>query len=299
MKRIYVAGSGGMLGDALYNAFSEHEMFCSDISLNERWLSFLDFRDSEAYSRQVRAFEPDVLMHVGAHTDLEYCEMNTDDAWATNFIAVKTAVSIANDLDIPVAYIGTAGVFDGNKELYDDWDTPNPIGVYAQTKFAGERYVVENARRYLICRAGWMMGGGPRKDKKFVQKIMSQLHAGVSELLVVNDRFGAPTYTHDFARTMKYLLHEERWGLYNVACTGSASRHDVASEILRITGLSDRVHVTAVDSSHFRQAYFAPRPKSERLVNRKLALMGIQTMGRWENALADYLERDYKDYLRT
>ena len=81
----------------------------------------------------------------------------------THFRSLKTHVYLANKLDIPLLYISTAGIFDGNKELYDDWDMPNPLGVYARSKFMGERFVAENAKRFLICRAGWMMGGGPKK----------------------------------------------------------------------------------------------------------------------------------------
>ena len=81
----------------------------------------------------------------------------------------------ANKLNIPLLYISTAGIFDGKKDLYDDWNLPNPLGVYARSKYMGERFVCENANRYIICRAGWMMGAGPKKDKKFIQKLMKQL----------------------------------------------------------------------------------------------------------------------------
>jgi len=181
--RIYIAGCGGMLGEAFYQHFnSEHEVKCTDKDVNEPWLSFLDFREFAAYEKSVKAFQPDYLFHLGAYTDLEYCEKNADDTYETNTLAVEHAVYIANQLDVPLLYISTAGIFDGSKELYDDWDLPNPLGVYARAKYMGERFVVENARRYLVCRAGWMMGGGPKKDKKFIQKLMKQLKDGKREL---------------------------------------------------------------------------------------------------------------------
>ena len=71
--------------------------------------------------------------------------------------------------------------------MYDDWDMPNPLGVYARSKYMGERFVCENADRFVICRAGWMMGAGPKKDKKFIQKLMKQLKDGNKELFIVND----------------------------------------------------------------------------------------------------------------
>ena len=102
-------------------------------------------------------------------------ETHPDDAYITNTLAVENAVFLANRLNIPMLYISTAGIFDGAKPLYDDSDTPNPLGVYARSKFMGERFVIQNAQRYLICRAGWMMGAGPKKDKKFIQKLMKQI----------------------------------------------------------------------------------------------------------------------------
>ena len=84
----------------------------------------------------------------------------------------------------------------------------------------GELFVKENAERYLICRAGWMMGGGEKKDKKFVNKIATQLKKGAKEIYVVNDKMGTPTYTFDFARNVELILSKEYWGLYNMVCKG-------------------------------------------------------------------------------
>ncbi len=216
-KKIYIAGCGGMLGEAFHKIFGEEYVLkCTDIDVNEPWLSYLDFRDYEAYAKDVAEFKPDYLFHLGAHTSLEYCELNQDDAYATNTLAVENAVYIANNLDIPILYISTAGIFYGSQDTFDDWDQPNPLGHYARSKYAGEVFVEKNSRQYLICRAGWMMGGGPNKDKKFIQKIMLQLKDGKKELFVVNDKFGTPTYTHDFARNVKVLLEKEFWELYNI-----------------------------------------------------------------------------------
>jgi dTDP-4-dehydrorhamnose reductase len=165
-KKIYIAGCGGMLGEAFYEQFrNDYDLKCTDKDVNEDWLSFLDFRDFEKYRQDVENFNPNYLFHLGAHTNLEFCEKNPEDTYLTNTLSVENAVFIANKLNIPLLYISTAGIFDGKKDLYDDWDTPNPLGVYARSKYMGERYVVENANKYLVCRAGWMMGGGPKKIK--------------------------------------------------------------------------------------------------------------------------------------
>ena len=298
MKKIYIAGCGGMLGQAFQGVFSSgYDLRCTDKDVNEEWLSFLDFRDLDAYRRDVAAYKPDVLFHLGAHTDLEYCEKNIEDAYATNTMAVENAVFIANEMDIPLLYISTAGIFDGSKDTFDDWDLPNPLGHYARSKYMGEQYVQQNARRHLVCRAGWMMGGGPRKDKKFISKLMKQLKAGATELNVVSDKLGTPTYTYDFAANVKALLEAEYWGLYNMVCEGVTSRLEVSHELIKVLGLTDKVRINEVTSEFFKNEFFAPRPDSERLINRKLALRNLNHMRDWREALAEYVNTAYKDFL--
>ncbi|MEI7676515.1 MAG: NAD(P)-dependent oxidoreductase [Bacteroidales bacterium] len=298
-KKIYIAGCGGMLGEAFYAQFKDDYIIkCTDKDVNEDWLSFLDFRDLDAYRKDVLEFAPDYLFHLGAYTDLEFCEENADDTYKTNTISVENAVYIANSLDIPLLYISTAGIFDGAQDLYDDWDLPNPLGVYARSKYMGERYVCENAKRFVICRAGWMMGAGPKKDKKFIQKLMKQLKDGKKELFIVNDKDGTPTYTHDFAKTVKVLIEKEYWGLYNCVCGGQTSRLEVAQELIKLVGLESEVKINIVTSEYFKDVYFAARPASERLLTKKLQLREVNTMRDWKISLKEYVESYYKDYLK-
>ena len=297
-KKIYVAGCGGMLGEAFYRQFKDDYILkCTDKDVNESWLSYLDFRDFDAYMKDVTDFRPDYLFHLGAYTDLEFCELNADETYHTNTLTVENAVYIANELDIPLLYISTAGIFDGNKEIYDDWDQPNPLGVYARAKYMGERFVVENAKRYLVCRAGWMMGAGPKKDKKFIQKLMKQLKEGKKELFIVDDKDGTPTFTHDFAKNVKALIRKEYWGLYNMVCGGQTSRFEVAQELLEILRLTDKVKLTPVGSDYFKDTYFAERPPCERLANRKLKIRNINLMRDWKVALKEYIDNYYNGYL--
>jgi dTDP-4-dehydrorhamnose reductase len=297
-KRIYIAGSGGMLGEAFYTQFKDsYELKCTDKDVNDDWLSFLDFRDRDAYINDVEEFKPDYLFHIGAYTNLEFCEENANDTYDTNTLSVENAVFIANKLDIPLLYISTAGIFDGKKELYDDWDIPNPLGVYARSKYMGERFVCENAKRFLVCRAGWMMGSGPKKDKKFIQKLMKQIKDGNKELFIVNDKDGTPTYTHDFAKTVKELIQKEYWGLYNCVCGGQTSRFEVAEELISLLGKKDDIKITSVNSEYFKDIYYAERPPSERLLTKKLDLRGVNQMRDWKVSLKEYINKYYEGYI--
>lgn len=287
-----------MLGEAFYTQFKkDYEIKCTDKDVNDSWLSFLDFRDFDTYKKDVLDFNPDYLFHLGAYTDLEWCEQNADETYITNTLGVENAVYLANQLNIPLLYISTAGIFDGKQELYDDWDIPNPLGVYARSKYMGERFVVENAKRYLVCRAGWMMGSGPNKDKKFIQKLMKQIKDGKKELFIVNDKDGTPTYTQDFARTVKALIEKEYWGLYNCVCGGQTSRLEVAQELLKVLGKEEEIKINVVTSEYFKDIYFAERPASERLVTKKLDLRGVNHMRDWRVALKEYIDNYYQYYL--
>jgi len=297
-KKIYIAGCGGMLGEAFYTQFkNEYHLKCTDIDVNENWLSFLDFRNFKAYREDVNSFKPDYLFHLGAFTDLEYCELNIEETYKTNTLSVENACYIANELDIPLLYISTAGIFDGKKELYDDWDVPNPLGHYARSKYAGELFVQENVQKHLICRAGWMMGGGPKKDKKFIQKLMKQIKDGKKELFIVNDKDGTPTFTHDFAKNVKVLLERKYWGLYNMVCGGETSRYEVTQELLKILNLNEKIKLIPVKSDYFKKIYFAERPACERLINNKLTFRDLNLMQDWKIALKEYISQYYQEYL--
>jgi len=297
-KKIFLSGVGGMLGEAFYQVFSKkYELKCTDIDVNEDWLEHLDFCDSHKYNFLVEKFSPHYLFHIGAFTDLEFCEKNQSKTFKTNTDSVKTAVRISNNLNIPLLYISTAGIFDGLKEFYDEDDLPKPMGVYAISKYEAEKFVIQNCKKFLICRAGWMMGGGPKKDKKFIQKIIKQIKDGKKELFIVDDKFGTPTYTYDFAKNTEVLIDTENFGLYNMACEGNTSRYEVTEEILKILNLKNSIKLTKVNSDYFSKVFFAKRPNSENLLNKELNKKGLNLMRPWRDTLKEYLENSYSSYL--
>jgi dTDP-4-dehydrorhamnose reductase len=126
---------------------------------------------------------------------------------------------------------------------------------------------------------------------------MKQLKEGKKELFVVSDKDGTPTYTHDFAKTVKELVKHEYWGLYNCVCGGQTGRLEVAQELIKILGQENEIKITPVDSDYFKDIYFAKRPASERLLTRKLNIRGVNQMREWKVALREYIENYYQGYL--
>jgi len=293
--KVLITGSGGMLGDAFYNLFKDVcNLKATDIDLNTKWLEYLDVRDFDMYKQLVDKFRPEYILHLAALTDLEYCEENVENTYLTNTTSVENAVILAKNVDATLVYISTAGIFDGKKDVYDDWDMPNPINVYGRSKYMGELYVEKNMDKYFVFRAGWMMGAGMEKDKKFVNKIIQQIKNGNRELNVVNDKLGTPTYTYDFAKNVLKMLETNYYGIYNLVCDDDCSRYDVACEILKIFKLEKEIRVNKVSSDYFKKEYFAPRPFSEKLLSEKLRLRELYLMRNWRVALSDYLNNSYK-----
>ena len=281
-----------MLGAAVVDAWTAEPgveaVEASDLAPRADWLRRVDVADLDAFGSAVEAFGPDLLVNLAAETDLEECEREPERAWASNAVGAENAGRIAERLGIPHVYVSTAGVFGGEKEVYAEDDEPDPLTVYARSKRHGEVVVQEHVTRHFVVRAGWMMGGGPGLDKKFVEKVHAQIRGGATTIHAVTDLMGSPTYTRDFARGMVRIVREAPYGLYHQVCHGSASRFDVAVALVDVLGLADRVEVLPVTSEHFAEDYFAHRPPSEQLANERLAALGLDTMRHWRDALAEY-----------
>jgi dTDP-4-dehydrorhamnose reductase len=293
--RVLITGSAGMLGSAVYPAFvaAGHEVTATDLhprAIGDLPMDRLDVRDFTAVAATLDQVRPDLVLHLAAETDLETCEVDPDHAYLTNTVGTQYVAVACQQRGPQIVYISTAGVFDGEKgdDPYTEFDSPNPINVYGDSKYQGERLVSHLVPRHFIVRAGWMVGGADR-DHKFVAKIAEQLRNGARTIYAVTDKLGTPTYTEDFARNLLPLIETPFYGLYHMACRGRGSRLDVARALLDYYGRTD-VEVQPVTSDYFAETYPAPRPHSEMMRNYMLDLHGLNLMRPWEVALRDYLD---------
>ena len=286
-----ITGCGGMLGEAVYEVFKNVcEVHASDIDVNTPWLDKLDVSSAKDVAKYTAAIKPNYIVHLAAFTDMEYCELHPDETYAVNTGGVENVAQYAREHNIPLLYISTAGVFDGAKDTYTEHDIPNPLSVYGKSKYGGE-LVAKTLPKSIIIRAGWMMGGGPKKDKKFINKIIKQLRAGSTELAVVNDKFGTPCHTYDLAASIKYLLDHDLYGIYHGACDGGGSRADVARFLVNELKLDRKVAIREVSSDFFKENYFAVRPRSEQLINIELKKVAPHLTRDWQICLKEYINR--------
>lgn len=289
-KVLWIMGCGGMLGKAFYEELkSDYEIKAYDIDVNEDWLQYGDIRDFSSCKKEVQKVMPYMIINLAALTSLEQCENDPNNAFLTNTLGAENLVTIAQRFHIPFIHISTAGVYDGQGKEYTEYDPPNPISVYGKSKFEAEKIVLKYNQSYVF-RAGWMMGGKD-KDKKFVKLITDQINSGAKTIYAVNDKYGTPTYTRDFVKTVFNVINNYAPnGLYHCVCKGVCSRYDVAVKICQ-TVYPD-IKVESVSSDYFAKDYFANRPPDEGLKTFKLDALGLNLMRDWQESLVDYLTKE-------
>ncbi|HLI43113.1 MAG TPA: SDR family oxidoreductase [Acidimicrobiales bacterium] len=297
--RILVTGAAGMLASALVPHLRAcgHEVVATDLvgpleGAGGELIEHLDVREADEVEARISTGAFELVLHLAAETELEACERDPVHAWRTNAFGTKLVALACRRAGSRLAYVSTAGVFDGEKESpYDEFDEPRPINRYGASKLAGERFVQQYVTESFVVRAGWMVGGGP-KDHKFVAKILRQLEEGATTLYAVGDKLGTPTYAPDFSRCLEALVTSDAFGLYHMSCEGTCSRYDVTQAILELLGRDD-VTLVQVGSEFFAEEYFAPRPRSEAMRNLMLELHGLNTMRSWQAALGEYLAEEF------
>lgn len=243
-----------------------------------------DITDLPAVRHSIEQTRPDVVVHAAAFTAVDECERQPELAMKINGEGTRNVATACRELGIPMAYISTDYVFDGEKpEPYEESDPPNPINVYGKGKLEGERCVAELLPHYWIIRISWLFGRGGRN---FVQAILEQARRG-GPLRVVSDQVGAPTYTVDLAGKIEQLIRGSEYGIFHVTNLGYCSWFDFAREILRQAGL-ESVPLLPIPSSDSNRP--ARRPKNSCLAARHLERSMLGLLPPWQDALASYIK---------
>jgi dTDP-4-dehydrorhamnose reductase len=289
---VLVTGAAGVVGTDLSEVLTTagYQVLRTDISCSDG-VTRLDVRDFSEVIAVVSRERPSLVIHLAAETDVDRCEVEVDHAYRTNALGTWNVALACQKEDISMAYVSTAGVFDGKKnDPYTEFDHPNPVNVYGRSKLEGEKFVRHLLSRFFIVRASWMIGGGPTKDKKFVGKIVKQLDSGARELKAVTDKIGSLTYSPDFSKCLVELVRTGYYGTYHMANRGTCTRYDVAKHVLDHLRRND-ITLNAVTSEAF--VLPAPRARSEMLRNYMLELREMNSIRDWREALDDYLDKHY------
>ncbi|MFT4157023.1 MAG: dTDP-4-dehydrorhamnose reductase [Microbacterium sp.] len=281
-KKTLVIGANGQLGLALRKTFGDSSRF--DYAGRDS----LDLSDASfTSSRRWRDYE--TIVNAAAYTAVDLAETaeGRADAWAANATGVAALARIATENGITLVHVSSDYVFDGSKDsAYTEEDAVRPLGVYGQTKAAGDAIVSTVPRHYII-RTSWVIGEG----KNFVRTMASLAERGIDPK-VVDDQFGRLTFTEDLASAVQHLLTQRApYGIYNVTNEGPiTSWLDIARTVFAAVG-SDPARVTGVSTNEYfasASAPVSPRPRNSELDLAKIRAAGF-TPRAWDHVLSAYL----------
>jgi dTDP-4-dehydrorhamnose reductase len=227
--RIVITGSAGQLGVALQQQLSKHQLLLVDLPEH-------DITDYHRINASIVGFEPDVVVHAAAFTNVDRCEHEPETAYRVNALGTQNVALACQECGAAMLYVSTDYVFDGAKgEPYWEWDTPNPESVYARSKLAGEYVTQSLLDRFYVVRTAWLYSRG---GNNYVKRVL-ELAAERPELHYVTDEVGSPTYAPDLAGAIASLLPHPMYGIYHFTNAGVCSRFEWAKAALELSGRAD------------------------------------------------------------
>lgn len=279
MKTYLITGCNGQLGRALNELLEGNK----EIRIKNTDVDTLDICSLEAVRRMVADVKPDVIINCAAHTAVDRCESDRDNAYNINANGPKNLAIAAREHGASVVQVSTDYVFDGDsRKPYYEEDATNPQSVYGTTKLAGEQEVAKATEKYYIVRTAWLYGEG----KNFVRTMLNLAKTN-NRITVVNDQFGSPTTALELAKAILYILENGEYGIYHATCEGVTNWYEFACRIFKEAGVE--VSVVPVSSEEYKAE--AKRPKYSVLENAHLKKINY-TMKNWEDALVEYLEKE-------
>ena len=280
MKKIIVTGCNGQLGHAInleLQGNPEIEFVNTDVAE-------LDITNIDKVMELAKAVRPYAIINCAAHTAVDACETDVDNAYRINAIGPRNLSIAARETGAKLIHISTDSVFDGKgTRPYLEFDKTDPQGVYGASKLAGENMVRDFADRYFILRTAWLYGDG----KNFV-KTMLRLSQTNDKVRVVHDQVGSPTSTKELAGAIACLLFTENYGLFHATCEGDCSWADFTREIFRLAGRGTQVE--GITTEEFGAK--APRPAYSILENYMLKLTTDYMFADWHDAIEEYLKNE-------
>lgn len=276
MLNILITGGNGQLGLALTEVLGKENRV---IALGKEDLDVTNLLMAE---KKILELKPDIVIHCGAMTDVDRCEIDPGLAFRVNAYGAQNVAIASSLIEAKVVYISTNFVFNGKSTRpYKEGDKTDPVNIYGLSKLLGEKFIRNVLKRYFIIRTGWLYGKG---KNNFVDKIIP-LTEKKKHLKVVRDQVGTPTLTTDLALVINKIIQTDLYGIYHITNGGYCNRYQWVEEIIHLMGAEADLIVASKDD--FSNP--AVRPEYAVLDNRLVKeRFGIELRD-WREGLKDYL----------
>lgn len=278
MSNVVILGANGQLGTAL------QALYPDAVAMDSKELDLTDAPHVSAYDWS----GVEVVLNAAAYTAVDTAETPEGRiaAWKVNAVAVANLAAVATLHDITLVHVSSDYVFDGTAAVHAENESFAPLGVYGQTKAAGDIAAATTPKHYIV-RTSWVVGDG----NNFVKTMKMLAEKGVKPS-VVNDQIGRLTFTDTLAAGIKHLVGSDaEYGTYNLSNDGEpGSWADIAKLVYGQVGASAD-DVTGVTTAQYYQGkeYISPRPLQSTLDLAKITATGF-TPEDWRNELASYVQ---------
>ncbi len=282
MKKLLITGCNGQLGREINKKYAGRD----DIELVNTDVAELDITNIDEVIKMMEEVKPYAIINCAAHTAVDKCEVDGDNAYKINAIGPRNLSIAATKVGAKMVHVSTDYVFGGDgTQPYVEFDQTNPQGMYGKTKLAGEKFVEQFADKFFIIRTAWLYGDG----KNFV-KTMLRIAENNDTVKVVDDQVGSPTSTAVLADIIDELVWTDNYGLFHGTCEGVCSWADFAEKIFRLAGKDTKV--IHVSSEEYAAMYpdSAKRPAYSVLDNYMLKLTTNHMAADWKDAIKVYMK---------
>ena len=270
LHKLLITGAQGQLGQALQAQFVDCEVIAWDIQ-------DLDICQLEHVRKALNHIRPDIVINAAAFTQVDQAEANQDAAYRGNALGPRNLARATQEADIPLVHFSTDYVFDGRQSRpYHEFDRPNPLSVYGQSKLAGEEEVQKNNPRNFIIRTAWLYHV---VGKNFPQTMLRL--ANQEQVRVVNDQFGSPTFAPHLAQAVSRLIETETYGTYHLAGSGGTNWYDFTRALYQARGI--RTAVVPITTADYPLP--APRPAYAVLTSLQDPFI---TLPPWQEGVRDF-----------
>lgn len=275
--KVLVTGVKGQLGFDVCKELDKRNIENKGIDRED-----CDITDENAVLRYIKNYAPDVVVHCAAYTAVDRAEDEKEICYNVNVKGTEYIARACKEIDAKMVYISTDYVFEGTGDkAYEVQDNTAPDNTYGITKYQGEETVRKILSKYFIIRISWVFG---INGNNFINTMM-KLGESRSELNVVADQIGSPTYTYDTAPLICDMIATEKYGTYHATNEGYCSWADLAEYIFSVTGQKVLVH-------HIKSEEYptkASRPKNSRLSKASLDNAGFKRLPDWQDAVKRYI----------